>query len=363
MHFGFRNIMGDGKTAIITGVTGQDGSYLAELLLSKGYQVYGLVRRTSQPTQGRSLINHLLKNERFHLVNGDLTDQSSIDNAVNEIQPDEFYNLGAQSFVPESWRSPTMTADVTGLGALRCLEAIKLVKPDCRFYQAGSSEQFGEVREIPQNELTPFYPRSPYGCAKVFAYEITRNYRESYGLYACTGILFNHESQRRGLEFVTRKVTMTVARISSGLDEFLSIGNVKAKRDWGFAGDYVEMQWRMLQQEEPEDFVVATGETHSVQDMINMAFSRVGFDLTWSGEGVDTIATDKEGVVRVKTNPKFFRPAEVDLLVGDYTLASEKLGWKPSTSFEELVNMMVDSDVKIVENALENGLQPPIPPA
>ena len=363
MHFGFRNIMGDGKTAIITGVTGQDGSYLAELLLSKGYHVYGLVRRTSQPTQGRSLINHLLKNERFHLVNGDLTDQSSIDNAVNEIQPDEFYNLGAQSFVPESWRSPTMTADVTGLGALRCLEAIKLVKPDCRFYQAGSSEQFGEVREIPQNELTPFYPRSPYGCAKVFAYEITRNYRESYGLYACTGILFNHESPRRGLEFVTRKVTMTVARISSGLDEFLSIGNVKAKRDWGFAGDYVEMQWRMLQQEEPEDFVVATGETHSVQDMINMAFSRVGFDLTWSGEGVDTIATDKEGVVRVKTNPKFFRPAEVDLLVGDYTLASQKLGWKPSTSFEELVNMMVDSDLKIVENALENGLQPPIPPA
>ena len=363
MHYSFRNIMGDGKTAIITGVTGQDGSYLAELLLSKGYQVYGLVRRTSQPTQGRSLINHLLTNEDFHLVNGDLTDQSSIDNAVNEIQPDEFYNLGAQSFVPESWRSPTMTADVTGLGALRCLEAIKLVKPDCKFYQAGSSEQFGEVREIPQNELTPFYPRSPYGCAKVFAYEITRNYRESYGLYACTGILFNHESPRRGLEFVTRKVTMTVARISNGLDEFLSIGNVKAKRDWGFAGDYVEMQWRMLQQEEPEDFVVATGETNSVQDMINMAFKRVGFDLTWSGEGVDTIATDENGIIRVKTNPKFFRPAEVDLLVGDYSLASEKLGWKPSTSFEELVNMMVDNDVKVVKDALENGLQPPIPPA
>ena len=363
MHFDFRNIMGDGKTAIITGVTGQDGSYLAELLLSKGYQVYGLVRRTSQPTQGRSLINHLLENDNFHLVNGDLTDQSSIDNAVKEVQPDEFYNLGAQSFVPESWRSPTMTADVTGLGALRCLEAIKLVKPDCKFYQAGSSEQYGEVREIPQNELTPFYPRSPYGCAKVFAYEITRNYRESYGLYACTGILFNHESPRRGLEFVTRKVTMTVARISSGLDEFLSIGNVKAKRDWGFAGDYVEMQWRMLQQEEPEDFVVATGETHSVQDMIDLAFRRVGFDLTWSGEGVDTIATDQNGVVRVKTNPKFFRPAEVDLLIGDYTLASQKLGWKPSTTFEELVNMMVDSDVKVVKDALENGLQPPVPPA
>lgn len=363
MHFDFRNIMGDGKTAIITGVTGQDGSYLAELLLSKGYQVYGLVRRTSQPTQGRSLINHLLENDNFHLVNGDLTDQSSIDNAVKEVQPDEFYNLGAQSFVPESWRSPTMTADVTGLGALRCLEAIKLVKPDCKFYQAGSSEQYGEVREIPQNELTPFYPRSPYGCAKVFAYEITRNYRESYGLYACTGILFNHESPRRGLEFVTRKVTMTVARISSGLDEFLSIGNVKAKRDWGFAGDYVEMQWRMLQQEEPEDFVVATGETHSVQDMIDLAFRRVGFDLTWSGEGVDTVATDQNGVIRVKTNPKFFRPAEVDLLIGDYTLASQKLGWKPSTTFEELVNMMVDSDVKVVKDALENGLQPPVPPA
>ena len=355
--------MGEGKTAIITGITGQDGSYLAELLLDKGYTVYGLVRRTSQPTQGRNLINHLMDNDNFNLVNGDLTDQSSIDNAVKEIQPDEFYNLGAQSFVPESWRSPTMTADVTGLGALRCLEAIKLVKPDCKFYQAGSSEQFGDVREIPQNELTPFYPRSPYGCAKVFAYDITRNYRESYGLFACTGILFNHESPRRGLEFVTRKVTMTVARIAKGLDECLSIGNVKAKRDWGFAGDYVEMQWRMLQQENPEDFVVATGETHSVQEMINLAFSRVNLELTWSGEGVDTIATDQNGVMRVRTNPKFFRPAEVDLLVGDYSLAAEKLGWKPSTSFSELVEMMVDSDLKIVEDALEKGLIPPVPPA
>ena len=302
-------------------------------------------------------------NDNFKLVNGDLTDQSSIDNAVKEIQPDEFYNLGAQSFVPESWRSPTMTADVTGLGALRCLEAIKLVKPDCKFYQAGSSEQFGEVREIPQNELTPFYPRSPYGCAKVFAYEITRNYRESYGLFACTGILFNHESPRRGLEFVTRKVTMTVARIAKGLDEYLSIGNVNAKRDWGFAGDYVEMQWRMLQQDKPEDFVIATGETHSVQEMIDLAFSRVNLELSWSGEGVDTIAKDQNGVIRVKTNPKFFRPAEVDLLVGDYSLAAQKLGWKPATSFSKLVEMMVDSDLKIVEDALEKGLVPPVPPA
>ncbi len=355
--------MGEVKTAIITGITGQDGSYLAELLLDKGYNVYGLVRRTSQPTKGRSLINHLMKNERFHIVNGDLTDQSSIDNAVKEIQPDEFYNLGAQSFVPESWRSPTMTANVTGLGALRCLEAIKLVKPDCKFYQAGSSEQFGDVREIPQNELTPFYPRSPYGCAKVFAYDITRNYRESYGLFACTGILFNHESPRRGLEFVTRKVTMTVARICEGLDDCLSIGNVKAKRDWGFAGDYVEMQWRMLQQDTPEDFVIATGETNSVQDMIDLAFSRVGMQLSWSGEGVETIAKDQNGIIRVKTNPKFFRPAEVDLLIGDYTLAAKKLGWKPSTTFEELVYMMVDNDVKVVKDALENGQNPPIPPA
>jgi GDPmannose 4,6-dehydratase len=256
-----------------------------------------------------------------------------------------------------------MTADVTGLGALRCLEAIKLVKPDCKFYQAGSSEQFGDVREIPQTELTPFYPRSPYGCAKVFAYDITRNYRESYGLFACTGILFNHESPRRGLEFVTRKVTMTAARIAEGLDEFLSIGNVKAKRDWGFAGDYVEMQWRMLQQDEPEDFVIATGETNSVQDMIDLAFKRVGIILTWSGEGVDTIAVDQNGVTRVKTNPKFFRPAEVDLLIGDYSLAAEKLGWTPTTSFEQLVNIMVDSDVKIVREALANGQLPPVPPA
>jgi len=359
----FGRNMAEGKTAIITGITGQDGSYLAELLLEKGYNVYGLVRRTSQPTQGRNLINHLMENECFHLVNGDLTDQSSIDNAVKDIQPDEFYNLGAQSFVPESWRSPTMTANVTGLGALRCLEAIKLIKPDCKFYQAGSSEQFGDVREIPQNELTPFYPRSPYGCAKVFAYDITRNYRESYGLFACTGILFNHESPRRGLEFVTRKVTMMVARIAEGLDEYLSIGNVKAKRDWGFAGDYVEMQWRMLQQDGPEDFVIATGETNSVQDMIDLAFKRVDITLTWSGEGVDTIASDQNGVLRVKTNPKFFRPAEVDLLIGDYSLAAEKLGWAPTTTFEQLVNMMVDSDVKVVKEALDNGQLPPMPPA
>ncbi|MBT4069834.1 MAG: GDP-mannose 4,6-dehydratase [Euryarchaeota archaeon] len=351
-----------GKTAMITGVTGQDGSYLAELLLEKGYNVYGFVRRVSQPTVGRNLINHLMGNENFHLINGDLTDQSSIDNAVNACQPDEFYNLGAMSFVPESWRSPMMTADITGLGALRCLEAIRKNAPNCRYYQAGSSEQFGKVHEVPQTEATPFHPRSPYGCAKVFAFEITRNYRESYDMFACTGILFNHESPRRGLEFVTRKVTMTAARIAHGIDENLWIGNVEAKRDWGYAGDYVEMQWRMLQQDTPFDFVVATGRTHSVKDMINLAFSHVGLELTWSGEGVDVIATDQNGVVRVRTNPKFFRPAEVDLLIGDPALSRKELGWVPKTSFEELVAMMVDSDMAIVEEAVKGGYEPPIPP-
>ena len=353
--------MGD-KVAMITGVTGQDGSYLAELLLSKGYIVYGLVRRVSQPTLGRSLINHLIDNDKFHLINGDLADQNSIDNAVSTAQPEEFYNLGAMSFVPESWRSPMMTADITGLGALRCLEAIRKHAPKCKFYQAGSSEQYGKVRHVPQTEETPFHPRYPYGCAKVFAFEITRNYRESYDMFACTGILFNHESPRRGLEFVTRKVTMTAARIAHGFDQCLWIGNVEAKRDWGFAGDYVEMQWRMLQQEKPEDFVVATGRTHSVKDMISLAFSHVGMTLSWSGEGVDTIATDQNGEVRVRTNPKFFRPAEVDLLIGDASLSQKELGWVPETSFEQLVAMMVDSDMKIVQEAVDGGYTPPTPP-
>ena len=281
---------------------------------------------------------------------------------IKEVEPDEFYNLGAQSFVPESWRSPTNTSDITGLGTLRCLEAIRIHRPECKFYQAGSSEQFGKVHEVPQTEATPFHPRSPYGCAKVFAFEITRNYRESYDMFACTGILFNHESPRRGLEFVTRKVTMTAARIAHGIDENLWIGNVEAKRDWGYAADYVEMQWRMLQQDTPFDFVVATGRTHSVKDMINLAFSHVGLELTWSGEGVDVIATDQNDVVRVRTNPKFFRPAEVDLLIGDPALSRKELGWVPSTSFEELVAMMVDSDMNIVEEAVKGGYEPPIPP-
>ena len=334
------------KRAIISGVTGQDGSYLSELLLSKGYDVFGIVRRTSQPLQNMSLINHLIGHENFHIVSGNLGDQVSIDQSVKNIKPHEFYNLAAQSFVPESWHSPTYTADITGLGALRCLEAIREHAPDCRFYQAGSSEQFGKVREVPQNELTPFYPRSPYGCAKVFAHDITRNFRESYGMFACTGILFNHESPRRGIEFVTRKITTSAVDISLGKQDFMDIGNVNAKRDWGYAVDYVEMMWKMLQLDEPDDYVIATGEAKSVRDFINSAFMHVGINLTWEGEGTETLAKDEDGVTRIKTNPDFYRPAEVELLLGDPSKAVKDLEWKPSVNFDELVKLMIDSDLK-----------------
>lgn len=340
------------KRAIITGVTGQDGSYLSELLLEKGYEVFGVVRRTSQPIQNMSLINHLVGKERFHVVSGNLGDQVSIDQCVKNIRPHEFYNLAAQSFVPESWRSPTYTADITGLGALRCLEAIREHAPSCRFYQAGSSEQFGKVREVPQNELTPFYPRSPYGCAKVFAHDITRNFRESYDLFACTGILFNHESPRRGIEFVTRKITTSAVDISLGLQEYMEIGNVEARRDWGFANDYVEMMWKMLQADEPDDYVIATGEDKSVKDFINSAFAHLGINLDWGGEESDTFAKDQDGVVRVKTNPQFYRPAEVELLVGDPSKASRELGWKPSMDFDSLVSAMVESDLEKAKSGM-----------
>jgi len=334
------------KRAIITGVTGQDGSYLSEFLLAKGYEVFGMVRRTSQPIQNMSLINHLIGKEDFHVVSGNLGDQVSIDQCVKDNVPHELYNLAAQSFVPESWRSPTYTADITGLGALRCLEAIREHAPECRFYQAGSSEQFGKVREIPQNELTPFYPRSPYGCAKVFAHGITRNFRESYGLFACTGILFNHESPRRGTEFVTRKITISAAKISLGQQEIMEIGNVDARRDWGFAVDYVEMMWKMLQTDEPEDYVIATGEDKSVRDFINSAFRHVGLNLEWGGEGSEIFAQDQDGKIRVITNPDFYRPAEVELLVGDPSKASRDLGWEPRVNFDDLVAMMVESDLE-----------------
>jgi len=349
------------KKALITGITGQDGSYLAEFLLEKGYEVYGIVRRVSQPSKGRFLINHLENNEFFHLVSGDLCDQVSIDTNVKAIKPDEFYNLGAQSFVPESWISPGYTANVTGLGVLRCLESIRNYAPDCKFYQAGSSEQYGKVVESPQTEQTPFYPRSPYGCAKVFAHDITRNYRESYDIYACTGILFNHESPRRGIEFITRKVTLSAARISSGVQEHMEVGNIDAQRDWGFAGDYVEMMWKMLQMDEPKDFVIATGKTQSVKDLIDESFQIVGINLTWQGSGKDVIAIDQNNILRVKINPKFYRPAEVEVLIGDPSMAKKDLGWIPKTNFKELIKNMVESDLKIVQEAIDKGNIIPAP--
>ncbi|WKZ32730.1 MAG: GDP-mannose 4,6-dehydratase [Thermodesulfobacteriota bacterium] len=314
------------KKALITGITGQDGSYLAEFLLSKGYEVFGMVRRSSIDKFER--IEHI--REKIRLVQGDLMDQSSLDEAVKGIMPDEIYNLAAQSFVPTSWNQPTLTGEFTGLGTTRVLEAIRRIKPDTRFYQASSSEMFGKVREVPQNELTPFHPRSPYGVAKVYGHYITVNYRESYDIFACSGILFNHESPRRGLEFVTRKITNGVARIKLGLSTELRLGNLDAKRDWGFAGDYVESMWMMLQQDAPDDYVVATGDTHTVREFVELAFDRAGLD--W-----------KKHVV---IDPAFFRPAEVELLVGDPSKAMTVLGWKPRVSFEELVRMMVDADIE-----------------
>ncbi len=312
--------------ALITGVTGQDGSYLAELLLAKGYEVFGVVRRTSHHSYER--IEHLL--DRISIVAADLLDQHSLTVVLQETQPDEVYNLAAQSYVPTSWTQPVLTGEFTALGVTRILEAIRLVHPSARFYQASSSEMFGKVAETPQRETTQFYPRSPYGVAKVYGHWITVNYRESYGLYAVSGILFNHESPRRGIEFVTRKVTDGVARIKLGLAKELRLGNLDAKRDWGFAGDYVDAMWRMLQQSEPRDYVVGTGVAHSVRDLVEVAFGHVGLD--WRKH--------------VVVDPKFIRPAEVDLLLADPAKATKELGWKPTVSFEHLVGMMVDADVR-----------------
>jgi GDPmannose 4,6-dehydratase len=314
------------KRALITGITGQDGSYLAELLLDKGYEVHGMVRRSS--TENFERITHLV--DRIGLVQADLLDPTSLVEAVEETRPTELYNLGAQSFVPTSWKQPVLTAEFTAVGVTRMLEAIRRVDPNIRFYQASSSEMFGKVREVPQNEQTPFYPRSPYGVAKVYGHFITVNYRESYGLFAVSGILFNHESPRRGLEFVTRKVTDGVGRIKLGLADELRLGNREAKRDWGYAGDYVEAMWLMLQADEPEDYVIATGEEHSVREFVDIAFEHAGLD------------PERHVVV----DPEFLRPAEIDHLVGDSTKAREKLGWEPKVSFRELVEMMVDADVE-----------------
>lgn len=317
------------KSALITGITGQDGSYLAELLLEKGYSVTGMVRRTS--TVNFERIAHI--QDDIELVSGDLLDQASLMATIFAAQPDEVYNLAAQSFVQTSFGQPVLTAETTAVGVTRLLEAVRVVDPTIRFYQASSSEMFGKVRQVPQTEMTPFHPRSPYGVAKVYGHWMTVNYRESYDLHASSGILFNHESPRRGVEFVTRKISHAVARIARGMQSELRLGNLDAKRDWGYAGDYVDAMWRMLQQDEPDDYVICTGETHSVREFCQVAFGHVGLD--W----------EKYVVV----DPEFFRPAEVDLLVGDASRAEATFGWKPTTSFDDLVRMMVDADVAAIE--------------
>jgi GDPmannose 4,6-dehydratase len=320
------------RRALITGVTGQDGSYLAELLLAKGYEVYGMTRRAS--TENVERIAHLA--DQVVLIQGDLLDPSSLDAALRQAQPHEVYNLAAQSFVPTSWNQPVLTAEFTAVGVTRVLEAIRAVDREIRFYQASSSEMFGKVREVPQSELTPFHPRSPYGVAKAYGHHITVNYRESYDLFAVSGILFNHESPRRGLEFVTRKVSDGVSRIKHGSADELRLGNLDAKRDWGFAGDYVEAMWLMLQQDEPADYVIATGEEHSVREFVDVAFERAGLD-------------PEKHIVQ---DPRFLRPAEVDHLVGDASKARRELEWQPRTSFRELTEMMVDADLERVANEL-----------
>ncbi len=322
------------RRALITGITGQDGSYLAEFLLEQGYEVLGMVRRSSTVNFNR--IEHI--QDDVELVSGDLLDQSSLSSIMREHQPDEVYNLAAQSFVPTSWQQPVFTGGVTALGVTRMLEALRTEAPEARFYQASSSEMFGKVREVPQTEETPFYPRSPYGVAKVYGHWITVNYRESYDIFACSGILFNHESPRRGMEFVTRKVTYHVAKIKLGLTDHVALGNLESRRDWGFAGDYVRAMWRMLQQDRPDDYVVGTGETHSVRELCEAAFSHVG--LNWE----DYVTQD----------PRFMRPAEVDLLVSDPAKARATLGWEPKVSFRELIGMMVDADIALLKE--ENSL-------
>jgi GDPmannose 4,6-dehydratase len=342
------------KKALITGVTGQDGSYLAELLLDKGYEVHGIKRRTSLFNTDR--IDHLYvdphdSDPKFVLHHGDLTDSSSLIRIMQQVQPDEVYNLAAQSHVAVSFEEPEYTANSDGLGALRILEAIRILglEKKTRFYQASTSELYGLVQEIPQRETTPFYPRSPYAVAKIYAYWITVNYRESYGMYACNGILFNHESPVRGETFVTRKITRALARIKLGLQECLYLGNLDAKRDWGHAKDYVEMQWLMLQQEQPEDFVIATGVQYSVRDFVDAAAREAGMTVNWTGSGVDEKGYDENGKCIVSVDPRYFRPAEVETLLGDASKAQQKLGWTPKISFEELVAEMMREDLRSAE--------------
>ncbi len=339
------------KTALITGITGQDGAYLAEFLLNKGYEVHGIKRRTSLFNTDR--IDHLYsdpheRNRRFILHHGDMTDSCSLIHIMQKVQPDEVYNLAAQSHVAVSFEQPEYTADVDGIGTLRLLEAIRILgmEKKTRFYQAATSELYGLVQQVPQTETTPFYPRSPYGVAKLYAYWITVNYRESYGMYACNGILFNHESPKRGETFVTRKITRGLARIQVGLQDCLYLGNMNALRDWGHARDYVEMQWLMLQQEKPEDFVIATGEQHSVREFVTLAAAELGMKLTWTGSGVEETARNESGQVVIAVDQRYFRPAEVETLLGDATQAHTKLGWKPRIAFAELVREMVLADLE-----------------
>ena len=348
------------KIALITGITGQDGSFLAEFLLEKGYEVHGIIRRSSSFNTGR--IEHLYFNEwvrdmkqnrTINLHYGDMTDSSSLIRIIGEVKPTEIYNLAAQSHVKVSFDVPEYTAETDATGTLRLLEAVRILNREkvTRIYQASTSELYGKVQEVPQSETTPFYPRSPYGCAKLYGFWITKNYRESYGMYAVNGILFNHESERRGETFVTRKITLAAARIVNGLQDKLYLGNLNALRDWGYAKDYVECMWLILQQDEPEDFVIATGEYHSVREFTTLAFRRAGIELEWQGEGIDEKGIDKAtGKVIVEVDPKYFRPCEVEQLLGNPTKAKEKLGWNPrKTSFEELINIMVDHDMKLVQ--------------
>lgn len=338
------------KKALITGITGQDGSYLSELLLEKGYEVYGIMRRKSVVDYGN--VEHI--KDKLNFIYADMTEVVSLLRAMRSSQADEVYNLAAQSFVATSWEQPLATADIDALGVTNMLEAIRTVKPEARFYQASTSEMFGLVQEMPQKETTPFYPRSPYGVAKLYGHWITKNYRESYDMYACSGILFNHESERRGLEFVTRKITDAVARIKLGVQEYVELGNMDSKRDWGHSKDYVHAMWLMLQQDKADDYVVATGETRTVREFVELAFGHVGIDIEWSGQGVDEIGVDKAtGKTIVKINPKFFRPAEVDVLLGDPAKAEKVLGWKRDISFSQLVEGMVKNDLALVEKEIK----------
>ena len=347
------------KVALITGITGQDGSYLAELLLDKGYDVHGIIRRSSVPNTQR--IDHII--DKIHLHYGDMTDSTNLNNLIRELQPDEVYNLAAQSHVKISWDCPEFTAESDAIGVLRLLEAIHTngLANKTRFYQASTSELFGLVQEPIQSEKTPFYPRSPYGVAKLYGYWITVNYRESYNMFACNGILFNHESPRRGDNFVTRKITLAATRIKAGLQDCLYLGNMDSKRDWGHAKDYVEGMWRMLQAEKPDDYVLATGITTSIRDFVKMTFDELDMDLEWIGSGIEEHAIDKKtGKTVVAVNPDFFRPAEVDLLLGDSTKAREKLGWKPNYDLAGLVHEMVQEDLKLVQREkvlISNGIK------